>query len=94
MVTIIDPHIKRAGGFNVYDEATRLGYFVKQSDNKNDYKGWCWSGDSSWVDYLNPAAQTWWAGLFSLDMYAVSNAPFYSCDSNCIWVCRSFFSRC
>ena len=55
----------------MYDEATRLGYFVKKSDGKTDYNGWCWPGDSSWVDYLNPAAQTWWAGLFSLDMYKV-----------------------
>ncbi|XP_063725366.1 neutral alpha-glucosidase C-like isoform X2 [Symsagittifera roscoffensis] len=78
MVTIIDPHIKRTGGFHVYDEATRLGYFVKKSDGKTDYNGWCWPGDSSWVDYLNPAAQTWWAGLFSLDMYKGSTLSLFT----------------
>ena len=70
MVTIVDPHIKRTTGYHVYDEGTRLGYFVKSAD-KADYKGWCWPGDSSWVDFLNPQARVWWAGLFSLDMYKV-----------------------
>ncbi|XP_075262782.1 neutral alpha-glucosidase C-like [Convolutriloba macropyga] len=78
MVTIIDPHIKRSNGYHVYDEATRLGLFVKQSDKTTDYKGWCWPGDSSWVDYLNPSAQQWWAGLFSLDMYAGSTLSLFT----------------
>ena len=70
MVTIVDPHIKRTTGYHVYDEGTRLGHFIKSAD-KGDYKGWCWPGDSSWVDFLSPAARVWWAGLFSLEMYKV-----------------------
>lgn len=65
MVVIVDPHIKRVSSFPVYDEAESNGLIVKKSDN-TDYEGWCWTGSSAWVDFFNPAATTWWKGLFSL----------------------------
>lgn len=38
MVIIIDPHIKREGGYFVHEDATNLGYYVKNKDGK-DYEG-------------------------------------------------------
>eukprot|EP00052_Salpingoeca_macrocollata_P012108 m.93763 g.93763 ORF g.93763 m.93763 type:complete len:899 (-) comp18337_c0_seq5:40-2736(-) len=68
MVLIVDPHIKRVGGYTVHDEATRNGYYIKNKDN-NEYEGWCWPGSSSWLDFLNPVIRQWWADLFALDKY-------------------------
>lgn len=38
MVNIVDPHIKRVSGYVIHDEATRLGYYIKDRDDK-DYDG-------------------------------------------------------
>ncbi|XP_065662166.1 neutral alpha-glucosidase AB isoform X2 [Hydra vulgaris] len=68
MVTIIDPHMKRDSSYHVHNEATVKQFYVKKNDG-SDYDGWCWSGSSSWIDYLNPEARRWWASLFQLDVY-------------------------
>jgi len=26
-----------------------------------DFEGWCWPGDSVWIDFLNPEAREFWA---------------------------------
>lgn len=33
------------------------------------FEGYCWSGTSVWLDYLNPKAQEYWANLYSLERY-------------------------
>lgn len=38
MVVIIDPHIKREGGYFVHEDATNQGLYVKNKDGK-DYEG-------------------------------------------------------
>ena len=73
MVTIVDPHMKRDSSYHVHNEATSKQFYVKKNDG-SDYEGWCWSGSSSWVDYLNPEARRWWASLYQLDVYQVCNA--------------------
>jgi len=50
MVTIVDPHIKRANDFPVHTEATSKGYYIKNKDG-NDFDGWCWPGSSSYLDF-------------------------------------------
>ncbi|KAG8955645.1 hypothetical protein FRC04_007636 [Tulasnella sp. 424] len=65
MVAIVDPHLKRDHNYPAYKEAMDLDILVKSS-NGNNYEGWCWPGSSAWVDFFNPAAWTWWQGLFSL----------------------------
>lgn len=42
-----------------------------------DYEGWCWPGQSSWVDYTNPDARKWWADKFKLDNYKHSTEALY-----------------
>ncbi|XP_059481190.1 neutral alpha-glucosidase AB [Neocloeon triangulifer] len=68
MVVIIDPHIKREGGYFVHEDATSNGYYVKNKDG-NDYEGWCWPGSSGYLDFFNPVVRDYWASKFSLDNF-------------------------
>ncbi|KAI8140167.1 glycosyl hydrolases family 31-domain-containing protein [Fennellomyces sp. T-0311] len=68
LVAIIDPHIKRKDGYRTYEEAKKNSLFVKQP-NGNDYDAWCWPGQSSWVDFHNPAARDWWKEQFRFDKF-------------------------
>jgi len=73
LVTIVDPHIKRDNGYYVHKEAMEKHYYVLRPDGKSDYEGHCWPGTSSWVDFMNPDARTWWGSKFSLDQYRGSS---------------------
>lgn len=68
LVVIIDPHIKRAHNYYICDEALKDKYFVQQPSG-GDYEAWCWPGQSSWVDFLNPKAYDWWKKAFSFDRF-------------------------
>eukprot|EP00850_Spirogloea_muscicola_P008455 SM000045S16200 [mRNA] locus=s45:243450:247942:+ [translate_table: standard] len=77
MVTIVDPHVKRETGYNLHEEATSKGYYVKDASGK-DYDGWCWPGSSSYLDMLDPAIRSWWADKFSLANYPGSTPILYT----------------
>ena len=72
MVTIIDPHIKKDDTYHVSKQAHDLGIFVKDK-NGNEFEGWCWPGNSQWIDYTDPAARAFWASLFTFDKYGATN---------------------
>lgn len=65
MTVIIDPHIKANETYPVYEDGLELmnkttegnliNIFV-QTNNNETYKGWCWPGESVWVDFLNENA--------------------------------------
>ena len=76
MVNIVDPHIKRASGYRIHEDATAAGIYVKNKDG-NDYDGWCWPGSSSWLDFMNPEIQTWWADQFAFDKYGGTTKHMY-----------------
>ncbi|KAJ1926051.1 glucosidase II [Tieghemiomyces parasiticus] len=69
LVTIVDPHIKADQGYYVAKEGREHGYFIKRPDGTTDFEGWCWPGNSYYVDYHNPQAAQWWADKFRLDSY-------------------------
>jgi alpha 1,3-glucosidase len=77
MVTITDPHIKRASGYHVHDLATQGGHYVKSAAG-SDYEGHCWPGSSSWLDYFNPTVRDFYASLFHYDSYKGSTKYLYS----------------
>ena len=70
MVTIVDPHIKRDSNYHIHNEAQSKQFYIKKKDG-SDYEGWCWPGSSSWIDFTNPEARSWWASKFYLDQYKV-----------------------
>jgi alpha-glucosidase (family GH31 glycosyl hydrolase) len=65
MVVIIDPHLKRSQDYPVFKAASDRGILVKPKGGEGEYEGWCWSGQSSWIDMFNPGAWDWWKSLFS-----------------------------
>ncbi|KAH8922813.1 glycoside hydrolase family 31 protein [Atractiella rhizophila] len=68
LVAIVDPHIKKTNDLYVYTEAQQHDVLVKDKDGK-EFQGWCWTGDSAWVDYFNPKSFDWWASLFKFDKF-------------------------
>ena len=68
LVAIVDPHLKRDDEYYVYREGKELDVFVKDADGK-EYEGWCWPGNSVWLDAFNPASWDWWIKLFSFERF-------------------------
>lgn len=77
MVTIVDPHIKRDGGYYVHKEASKQGLYIKDKDG-NDFDGWCWPGASSYPDFTNEKVREWWATQFQYKKYAGSTPSLYT----------------
>jgi alpha 1,3-glucosidase len=84
LVTIVDPHIKKDQEYSVSADAARFGYFVKSASadpsvpNTDDYTGWCWPGDSNWIDFFNPQARKWWQSLFSFTRHIGSTPNLFT----------------
>ena len=78
LVAITDPHISTSKGYRVHDEAEAKGFFVKTEQGDRSFKGHCWPGESSWVDFLNPAARDWYSGQFDLAVYQGSTARMFT----------------
>lgn len=77
MVTIIDPHIKRDDNYHIHSEATAKGLYIKDK-NGNDFDGFCWPGQSSYLDFTDGKVRQWWAERFALDKYEGSTMHLYT----------------
>ncbi len=77
MVTIVDPHIKRDDSYHIHNEASSLGYYVKDASG-GDFTGNCWPGSVSYVDFLNPRARQWWADKYAFSQYVGSTPNLYT----------------
>ncbi len=77
MVTIIDPHIKRDDGFAIHTEATAKGLYIKDKSGQ-DFDGFCWPGQSSYLDFTDPKVRQWWAERFAFDKYEGSTKHLYT----------------
>lgn len=62
LVGIIDPHYKNEDGYHVSEGLKSKELAVKDKDDKI-YQGWCWPGNSHWIDCFNPAARKWFSSL-------------------------------
>eukprot|EP00002_Diphylleia_rotans_P014810 TRINITY_DN287_c0_g2_i1.p1 TRINITY_DN287_c0_g2~~TRINITY_DN287_c0_g2_i1.p1 ORF type:complete len:902 (+),score=170.73 TRINITY_DN287_c0_g2_i1:48-2753(+) len=76
MVTIVDPHLKIDQSYSVYKQALDKGLLTRKSDGSN-YDGWCWSGSSGYLDFVNPEARRFWAEMYSFQNYLGSNENLY-----------------
>ncbi|SGY21788.1 BQ5605_C016g08274 [Microbotryum silenes-dioicae] len=76
LVAIVDPHIKRTSSLHVYKEAQDLDVLCKDRDG-NEFRGWCWTGDSAWVDFFHPKSWDWWVSLFRFDKFVGSTKNLY-----------------
>lgn len=71
MVAIIDPHVKRSDSYRIYTDAKDLDILIKKPDGSN-FEGWCWPGNSVWVDFFNPKSWDWWKKMFDFKIWTVS----------------------
>jgi alpha 1,3-glucosidase len=72
MVAIIDPHVKKTDNYRIYTDAKDLDILIKKADGSN-FEGWCWPGNSVWVDFFNPKSWEWWNKMFDFSVWAVSH---------------------
>ena len=86
MVTIVDPHIKRDGGYGVHSVATSKGYYIKNKSGA-DLDGWCWPGSSSYLDFTRCVCV---CARVSLRLYvcACVRVPLYDWVCVCVCLCR------
>lgn len=77
LVTIIDPHIKKDSGYDVYNKMKNHDFFTKTKD-KQLYDGWCWPGTSSYPDFCNPEARRLWTTFFKMDYYPHNRPDLYT----------------
>jgi alpha 1,3-glucosidase len=77
MVTIVDPHIKRDNEYPIHTEATSKGLYIKDK-NGADYDGYCWPGQSSYLDFTDSNVRDWWASKFALDQYKGSTLDLFT----------------
>jgi len=68
LVTINDPHLKADESYDLYKKAKEEGLLVRNEKGKI-YEDYCWPGKSSWLDFLNPAAQDLWASMYDYKNY-------------------------
>lgn len=78
MVTIVDPHIKRDSNYRIHQQATELNLYIKDNDGSTTFNGWCWPGDSSYLDFTDSTVRNWWAEQFSLDKYIGSSLDLFT----------------
>ncbi|XP_038158687.1 neutral alpha-glucosidase C-like, partial [Cyprinodon tularosa] len=76
MVAISDPHIKVDPDWSLYCEARDGGHFVKDREGQI-YRGTCWPGESSYLDFSNPATRAWYSRCFSFNKYKGSTASLF-----------------
>lgn len=76
MVTIVDPHVKRDHSYYIFSQAEQAKHFVLNK-HRSDFDGWCWPGQSSYLDVTSPVVREWWAQQFTPDKYEGSTPHLY-----------------
>ncbi|XP_046400133.1 neutral alpha-glucosidase AB [Ischnura elegans] len=71
MVAIVDPHIKRDGGYFLHNDAEANDYYVKNKDGKI-YEGWCWPGSSSYLDFFDEKVMDYYSARYLFSNYVGS----------------------
>lgn len=61
MVPILDPGLKKEGGYEAYDEAKEGGILCRNPED-GEFVGLVWPGETVFPDFSLPEARDWWAG--------------------------------
>ncbi|OMJ84624.1 hypothetical protein SteCoe_14215 [Stentor coeruleus] len=72
LVTIVDPHFRKDEAFGANKNINDNELWVK-NQNGEIFEGECWSGVSSWLDFLNPRAREFWQQMYSYQKYEGSS---------------------
>lgn len=64
VVTIIDPGVKAAEGYEVFEEGRQRSLFCKRV-NGTEYRPAVWPGESRLPDFLNSKTREWWGSKYS-----------------------------
>eukprot|EP00347_Sterkiella_histriomuscorum_P014353 403361196 len=85
-VVITDPHIKYKEEYKVFKngklmhqtwkEEQFVNIFVNQR-NSSILKGYCWPGDSAWIDYFNQDARDYWKTLYKFEHFNNTDDSFH-----------------
>ncbi|KAM6968671.1 neutral alpha-glucosidase C [Tautogolabrus adspersus] len=76
LVVISDPHIKVDPDWPLYCEARDGGHFVKNREGQI-FRGSCWPGVSSYLDFSNPDTRAWYSRCFGLEKYKGSTSSLF-----------------
>jgi len=77
MVTIVDPHIKQTDSYYIYKEMKSRNFIIKDWSGQ-EFKGWCWPGDSVWPDFTDPTMRLFWGQQFKLEHYKGSTNDLFT----------------
>jgi len=77
LVTIIDPHIKKDSGYDVFNQLKNMDFMTKTKSGQQ-YDGWCWPGTSFYPDFCNPDMRIQWTKFFALDYYPHNRPDLYT----------------
>lgn len=77
LVTIVDPHIKKDDGYDVFNKLKNMDFMTKTKSGEQ-YDGWCWPGTSFYPDFCNPVMRNQWAKFFAMDYYPHNRADLYT----------------
>ena len=58
------------------DPSNFTNIFIRYPNATTTYVAWCWPGNSSWVDYLNENAASWWGSLYEYGKFLGTNYLF------------------
>ncbi|CDW88355.1 alpha glucosidase ii [Stylonychia lemnae] len=89
IVVITDPHIKVDRDYSIYKDGLQIerdnnickndkiaNIFIKDPQHYN-FRGDCWPGQSSWIDYFNPTAQEYWSSLYDYSKFKGTTSMFH-----------------
>ncbi|KAK5857919.1 hypothetical protein PBY51_011128 [Eleginops maclovinus] len=76
LVVISDPHIKVDPDWSMYREARDGGHFVRNREGEI-YRGSCWPGESSYLDFSSAHTRAWYSRCFGLGKYKGSTSSLF-----------------
>ncbi len=62
-ILILNPAVKVDENFEIYKEAKRQDFFVKNADG-TEFNGAVWAGKSAFLDFANPKVRDWFGTLY------------------------------